>query len=207
MDLLVRKEEMVVQVPLRMLRLNPSLGGGRGVIGSPFIAFIEVIAGGCLSRLHLCRKGHDLLQFQVQLPVDGHFHQHMGLLCSFGGEIEMENLCRNEKYMQITFLKPCFTEFMHIFSSFPKTDIYGYIYIIKLSAEILNEKALLRLQDALQYSLSGGQGLKLYENVKFFGSESQKVPMKIHSHQCPGTTQLFVMSNIIEAKACEFLAA
>ena len=28
MDLLVRKEEMIVQVPLRVLRLNPSCGGG-----------------------------------------------------------------------------------------------------------------------------------------------------------------------------------
>ena len=63
---------------------------GGGVIGTVCSPFIEVITGGCLSRLYLCSKGHDLLQFQVQLPVDGHFHQHMGLLCSFGGEIEME---------------------------------------------------------------------------------------------------------------------
>ena len=110
---------------------------------------------------------------------------------------DLEDICRNEEYVQIAFLKSHFIEFTHIFPSFPKTHIDGFTYVIELSPEILNEQALLSLRDALQYSLTGGGGPKLYENVKFFGSESQKVPMKIHSRQCAGATQLFKLSNLM----------
>jgi len=100
---------------------------------------------------------------------------------------DLEDICPNEESIQIAFLKPRFSEFTHIVPSFPKTHPDGYAYIIELSPEILNEKAILSFRDALQYSLTGGGGPKLYENVKFFASDDgSKVPMKIHSRRCAG---------------------
>jgi hypothetical protein len=101
---------------------------------------------------------------------------------------DLEKVSRGDDYIQIAFLKPRFVEFGHSFPAFPKTHIDGYAYVIELSPEILNEKALHSLRDALQYSLTGGGGPKTYENVKFFASDNQKVPMKIHSRQCAGMT-------------------
>ena len=91
-----------------------------------------------------------------------------------------------EEGIQIAHLKPRFSEFTHIFPAFPKTHSDGYAYIIELSSEILNEKSLLDLRDALQYSLTGGGGNRVLENVKFFAVEGEKVPMKIHYRVCAG---------------------
>jgi hypothetical protein len=99
---------------------------------------------------------------------------------------ELEASTKSEEYIQIAHLKPRFSEFTHVFPSFPKTHIDGFAYIIELSEEILNEKALQDLRDALQYSLTNGGGAKVNENVKFFASEGQKTPMKIHYRQCAG---------------------
>ena len=99
---------------------------------------------------------------------------------------KLENICKGEEYIQIAHLRPQFSEFTHIFPAFPKTHVNGYAYIIELSDEILNEKAITDLRDALQYSPSAGGGAKVNENVKFFASEGTKVPMKIHYRQCAG---------------------
>jgi hypothetical protein len=99
---------------------------------------------------------------------------------------DLEEMCKNEEYIQIAHLKPQKKEFTHVFPAFPKTDINGYCYIIELHEEILNEKDLLHLRDGLQYSLTGGGGPKVNENVKFFAREGDKVPMKIHYRQCAG---------------------
>jgi len=101
---------------------------------------------------------------------------------------DLEDIAHKEEYIQIGFLKPRFAEFTYIFPSFPKTHPDGYAYIIELSPEVLNEKAILSLRNALQYSLTGGGRPKTYENVKYFASEGKKVPMKIHSRQCAGAT-------------------
>jgi hypothetical protein len=93
-----------------------------------------------------------------------------------------------EEPLQIAHLKPQFSEFTHSFPSFPKTHKNGYAYIIELSDEILNEKALLDLRDALQYSLTGGGGARVLDNVKFFAGEGENVPMKIHYRVCAGTS-------------------
>jgi hypothetical protein len=94
---------------------------------------------------------------------------------------------KDEEYIQIAHLKVQSLEFTYVFPAFPTTHAKGYAYIIELSDEILNEKALLNLRDALQYSLTNGGGPRLLENVKFFASEGQKVQMKIHFRQCAGT--------------------
>ena len=99
---------------------------------------------------------------------------------------ELESSTKSEEYIQIAHLRARFSEFTHIFPSFPKTHIDGFAYIIELSDEILNEKALHDLRDALQYSLTNGGGAKVNENVQFFASEGQKTPMKIHYRQCAG---------------------
>jgi len=78
------------------------------------------------------------------------------------------------------------------FQLFQKTHVNGYAYIIELSDEILNEKALLNLHDALQYSLTNGGGPKLHDNINFFASEGQKVAMKIHHRQCAGIFYLIM---------------
>ena len=90
-------------------------------------------------------------------------------------------MCKNEDYIQIAHFKPQKKEFTHVFPAFPKTHVNGYAYIIELNDEILNDKDLFNLQDGLQYSLTGGEGPKVHENVKFFAHEGEKVPMKIHS--------------------------
>jgi hypothetical protein len=61
-----------------------------------------------------------------------------------------------EEGIRIAHLKPRFLEFTHVFPAFPKTHPEGYAYIIELSLEVLNEKSLVQLCDALQYSLMGG---------------------------------------------------
>jgi hypothetical protein len=99
---------------------------------------------------------------------------------------DLEEMSKNDEYIQIAHLKPRKKEFTHVFPAFPKTDADGYAYIIELNDDILNDKALLNLRDGLQYSLTGGGGPKIYENVKFFAREGEKVPMKIHSRQCAG---------------------
>ena len=69
----------------------------------------------------------------------------------------LEDMCRNEEYVQIAFLKSRFVEITHIFLSFPKSHIDGYAYIIELSPEILNEKAILSLRDALSIFIDWGR--------------------------------------------------
>jgi hypothetical protein len=97
-----------------------------------------------------------------------------------------------EEGIRIAHLKPQFSEFTHLFPAFPKTHPNGYAYIIELSPEVLNEKALVDLRDALQYSLTGGGGPRLLENVKFFAVEGEKVPMKIHYRVCAGISIKYV---------------
>jgi hypothetical protein len=104
---------------------------------------------------------------------------------------DLEEMCRDEEYVQIAFLKPRFVEFSNTVPSFPKTHVDGYAHVIELTRELLNEKALLSIRDGLQYSLTNGGGPKVYENVKFFASDGQKVPMRIHSRQCAGTSRTF----------------
>jgi hypothetical protein len=99
---------------------------------------------------------------------------------------DWEETCEDDEYIQIAHLKFQKKEFTHIFPAFPKTHVNSYAYIIELDDEILNNKDLLKLRDGLQYSLTGGGGPKVYENVKFFAKEGQKVPMKIHFRQCAG---------------------
>jgi hypothetical protein len=99
---------------------------------------------------------------------------------------DLEEVCKNEEYIQIAHLKPQKKEFTHVFPAFPKTHVNGYAYIIELNDEILNDKDLLNLRNGLQYSLTGGGGPKVHENVKFFAREGEKVPMKIHFRQCAG---------------------
>jgi len=99
---------------------------------------------------------------------------------------DLEEMSKNDEYIQIAHLKPRKKEFTHVFPAFPKTDADGYAYIIELNDEILNDKALLNLRDGLQYSLTGGGGPKVHENVKFFAHEGEKCPMKIHFRQCAG---------------------
>jgi hypothetical protein len=111
--------------------------------------------------------------------------------CEFNGE-SGEGDQGIEDPLQIAHLKPQFSEFTHIFPSFPKTHKNGYIYIIELSNEILNEKALVDLRDALQYSLTGGGGARVLENVKFFAIDGEKVPMKIHYRVCAGIFKKYV---------------
>ena len=89
--------------------------------------------------------------------------------------------------IQIAHLKAEFSEFTYVFPAFPKTHENGYAYIIELSTEILNEKSLLDLRDALQYSLTGGGGPRTLEDVEFFSVEGKQVPMKIHFRKCAGT--------------------
>lgn len=95
---------------------------------------------------------------------------------------------QDEEFMQLAFLKCRFVEFTNTVPAFPKTHPDGYAYIIELSPKILNEKALLGLRDGLQYSLTNGGGPKVYGNVEFFAAGGNKVPMKIHSRQCAGTS-------------------
>ena len=92
----------------------------------------------------------------------------------------------DEEFIQIGSHKSRYKEFTHIFPAFPKTNQDGYTYIIELSDEILNETALLKLRDALQYSLTGGGGARVLPNVKFFSTEGQETPMKIQARQCAG---------------------
>jgi hypothetical protein len=99
---------------------------------------------------------------------------------------DLEEMYQNDEYIQIAHLKPRKKEFTHVFPAFPKTDADGYAYIIELNDGILNDKDLLNLRDGLQYSLTGGGGPKVHENVKFFAREGEKVPMKIHFRQCAG---------------------
>jgi len=99
---------------------------------------------------------------------------------------DLEEIYQDEEYIQIAHLKSQFKEFTHVFPAFPKTHVNGFANIIELSEEILNDKALLNLRDSLQYSLTGGGGPKVNENVKFFAKEGEKVPMKIHFRQCAG---------------------
>lgn len=94
----------------------------------------------------------------------------------------------DEEFIRLAFLKCRFVEFTNTVPAFPKTHPDGYAYIIELSPEILNEKALLGLRDGLQYSLTNGGGPKVYGNVEFFAAAGNKVPMKIHSRQCVGNT-------------------
>lgn len=91
-----------------------------------------------------------------------------------------------EEGIQIAHLKPQRLEFTHVFPAFPKTHPNGYAYIIELSPELLNEKSILQLRDALQYSLTGGGGPRINENVKFFAVKGEKVPMKVHFRVCAG---------------------
>jgi hypothetical protein len=91
-----------------------------------------------------------------------------------------------EETIQIAHLKPQFSEFTYLFPAFPKTHPNGYAYIIELSPEVLNENALVDLRDALQYSLTGGGGTRVLDNVKFFAVDGEKVPMKIHYRVCAG---------------------
>lgn len=95
-----------------------------------------------------------------------------------------------EETIQIAHLKIRFLEFTYLFPAFPKTHPNGYAYIIDLSHEVLNEQALIVLRDALQYSLTGGGGARVLDNVKFFavddGEDGEKVPMKIHYRVCAG---------------------
>jgi hypothetical protein len=78
-------------------------------------------------------------------------------------------------------------EFTYIFPAFPKTHPNGYAYLIDLSNKVLNEQALIVLRDALQYSLTGGRGAQVLDNVKFFAvDDGEKVPMKIHYRVCAG---------------------
>ena len=100
---------------------------------------------------------------------------------------DLEEKAQGPDYIQIGHLKPQIAEFTHIFPAFPKSHIDGYAYIIELPEEVLNEKALQNLRDALQYSLTNGGGPRVNENVKFFAAEGEKVPMKIHHRQCAGT--------------------
>ena len=65
----------------------------------------------------------------------------ISLDCESDGEPGKGNQCIEES-LQIVYLKPQFTEFIHIFPSFLKTHKNGCTYIIELSNEILNEKAL-----------------------------------------------------------------
>jgi hypothetical protein len=109
---------------------------------------------------------------------------------------DLEEMCRDEEYVQIAFLKPRFVEFSNTVPSFPKTHVDGYVHVIELASELVNEKALLSIRDGLQYSLTNGGGPKVYENVKFFASEGQKVPMKIHSRQCAGTFKTTLFCNV-----------
>jgi hypothetical protein len=99
---------------------------------------------------------------------------------------DLEDNYKDDDYIQIAHLKLQKKEFTHVFPAFPKSHIDGYAYIIELNDEILNDKDLLNLRDGLQYSLTGGGGPKLHENVKFFAGEGQKVTMKVHSRQCAG---------------------
>ena len=105
-----------------------------------------------------------------------------------------------EEPLQIAHLKPHFSEFTHIFPSFPKTHKNSFAYIIELSDEIINEKALVDLRDALQYFLTSGGGARVLENVKFFAIDEEKVPMKIHYRVCAGNFRkhLFVLELIFE---------
>jgi hypothetical protein len=101
---------------------------------------------------------------------------------------DLEETEQDNEYVQIAHLKAQMAEFTHIFPAFPKSHINGYAYIIELPEEVLNEKALQDLRDALQYSLTNGGGPKINENVKFFAAEGEKVSMKIHHRQCAGTS-------------------
>ena len=94
-------------------------------------------------------------------------------------------------------MKPRFFEFTHIFPPFPKTHKNGYAYIIELSNEVLNEKALVNLRDALQYSLTGGGGARVLENVEFFAVNGEKVPMKIHYRVCAGIFKKQLFNQLI----------
>lgn len=102
-----------------------------------------------------------------------------------------------EEPLQIAHLKPRFFEFTHIFPPFPKTHKNGYAYIIELSDEVLNEKALVNLRDALQYSLTGGGGARVLENVEFFAVNGEKVPMKIHYRVCAGIFKKQLFNQLI----------
>lgn len=106
---------------------------------------------------------------------------------SSDSEFEETMDVKGQTKIQIAHLKAEFSEFTHVFPAFPKTHENGYAYIIELSPEILNEKALLDLRDALQYSLTGGGGPRTLDNVEFFAIEGKKVPMKIHFRRCAGT--------------------
>jgi hypothetical protein len=100
---------------------------------------------------------------------------------------DLEEKVKGNDYVQIAHLKPQSAEFTHIFPAFPKSDVNGYAYVIELPKEVLNEKALQDLRDALQYSLTNGGGPRVNDNVKFFAAEGEEVPMKIHHRQCAGT--------------------
>jgi hypothetical protein len=89
-------------------------------------------------------------------------------------------------YIQIAHLKAQSWEYTNIFSAFPKTHIEGHTYIIELNDKVLNEKSLKDLRDNLQYSLTGGGGPKVKDNIPFFAAEEEKVCMAIHSRQCAG---------------------
>lgn len=119
-----------------------------------------------------------------------------------------EGIMQADEFIRIGFLKTRFIEFTNIFPPFPKTDVNEYAYVIELSPTILNEDAILKLRNALQYSLTGGGGPRIYDNVEYFASDHQKVPMKIHSRQCAGMTLRNLYTKVfLGVKACEFLAA
>jgi hypothetical protein len=90
---------------------------------------------------------------------------------------------------------PAIHEFTNVFPEFPKTHEKGYAYIIELNDEqLLNEAAVLKLRDGLQYSRINGKGRTPRANVEFFsGKEGLSVPMIYWFRQCGGINTLILL--------------
>jgi hypothetical protein len=79
---------------------------------------------------------------------------------------------------------PCKTEYIELFSVYPRSHINRYISIVELSSSIVNVKAITKLCNALQYSLTGEGGKRL-KAVDFFATNKEKeVMMNHHYRQC-----------------------
>src|SRR5271169_4664728 len=85
-------------------------------------------------------------------------------------------------------LQPLHVEFTTIFPQFPETDVDGYATVIELDDSMLNEDAIAKLKDGIQYSLTGGHGNRPRDHVPFFarGGDDMDVPMNYWQRRCAG---------------------
>jgi hypothetical protein len=92
-------------------------------------------------------------------------------------------------------LQPYAVKFTSMLPQFPESHIKGIATVIgPLDDSVLNPEAITKLKDGIQYSLTRGHGNRLRDNVEFFATEDEDVPMIYSQRQCAGV------------KVCEFLA-